>query len=110
MAENQVIATSVNGKAGKAEFSPPDKGEWPQGEGFILNFCRDGHITDSILAQSKEFSISGVGGVGTLPGVPEVQSLDAPPQAAKSNGAMAAFEATKDGLMGLVGFLALMAV
>lgn len=112
MPENQVIATSLDGKTGKAELNPP-KGKWPTGEGFVLSFCRQGHTTDAILAQSKEFSIIAVGsgGVGSLPdSVPETQNLDAPPQAAKTNGAMAAFEATKDGLMGLLGFLALMAV
>ncbi|KAF7424778.1 hypothetical protein PC9H_010089 [Pleurotus ostreatus] len=112
MAENQVIATSLDGKTGKAELNPP-KGKWPAGEGFILNFCQKGHTTDAILAQSKEFSIIGVGseGVDSLPStLPQTQNLDTPPQVAKSNGAMAAFEATKDGLMGLLGFLALMAV
>lgn len=115
MAENnQVIATSVDGTTGHAQFAAPPGG-WPQGEGYRLNLCRDEHSTDAILAQSNEFAIiGGVGSEGIVPlpgGAPEAQDLDVH-TTEKSNGAMAhgAFEAAKDGLMGLMGFLALMAV
>ncbi|KAF9499986.1 hypothetical protein BDN71DRAFT_1502474 [Pleurotus eryngii] len=114
---NQVLARSVDGTTGHAQFAAPSGG-WRQGEGFRLNFCHDEHISDGILAQSNEFAIiDGVGSEGIVPspgGAPEAQDLDVH-TTEKSNGAMArgAFEAAKDGLMGLMGlmgFLALMSV
>ncbi|KAF4596818.1 hypothetical protein EYR40_007492 [Pleurotus pulmonarius] len=111
---NQLLAGSVDGTTGRVQFEPP-QGGWPEGNGFRVNFCRDADSPEAILAQSNDFTISpsgvGSGGVGPLEGAPQAQDLDVH-ATEKSNGAMArgAFEAAKDGLMGLMGFLALMAV
>ncbi|KAI0356469.1 hypothetical protein OH77DRAFT_1400882 [Trametes cingulata] len=53
----QVLAALVQSSLGKIVVNPPSGG-WKAGSGFQVNLVKDAENTDSILAQSDQFTIS----------------------------------------------------
>ncbi|KAI0368050.1 hypothetical protein BV20DRAFT_923546, partial [Pilatotrama ljubarskyi] len=53
----QVLAALVQSSLGKVVVNPPSGG-WKSGSGFQVNLVKDAEDTDTILAQSDQFTIS----------------------------------------------------
>ncbi|KAF9491353.1 hypothetical protein BDN71DRAFT_1452956 [Pleurotus eryngii] len=123
---NQILAALVDGTLEQIRLNPPNGG-WPTGKGFRLNFCRDSQSLEAILAQSNQFDIGQTTStplsaprstttpvVNTIPATtitqrPPTASVGAANPSQTSNGAMSV-EAKKGGILGLMGFLAVMVV
>ncbi|KAL4265040.1 hypothetical protein AB1N83_000296 [Pleurotus pulmonarius] len=123
---NQILAALVDGTLGQIRLNPPNGG-WPTGKAFRLNFCRDSQSLEAILAQSNQFDIGQTTSVplstprstttpvantspaATVTQTPPTTSVGAASPSQTSNGAVSV-EAKKGGILGLMGFLALMVV